>query len=286
MSWLISAALLMAYENSRCSQAQGEEYLAGTCSDGEPFAQLNVKPTQHPFWRNDKTTDTYRHSLFGLTCAVLTDDRGADVLTWCLADSRARIFQLPEAAQDSTAHVADSGESLRGLLAKYDPLTHSLKTAQGSLFSGLIESSPTLPRSGTMRNGECYQRETLAHRMSGRGCGFLQNECIPTPTVCGNYNRKGASKTSGDGLATYVKMHPTPCASNNRNRGGPNSPAIARRIEIGKQVSLSMTVDGPMNPTFPEWLMGWPIGWTESSPLATDRFQSAWLSHFLSYTGD
>jgi len=30
------------------------------------------------------------------------------------------------------------------------------------------------------------------------------NGFAPTPTVCGNYNRKGASKTSGDGLATAI----------------------------------------------------------------------------------
>jgi len=30
----------------------------------------------------------------------------------------------------------------------------------------------------------------------------------PTPTICGNYNRKGASKTSGDGLHTAVMQWP------------------------------------------------------------------------------
>jgi hypothetical protein len=33
---------------------------------------------------------------------------------------------------------------------------------------------------------------------------------IPTPTINGNYNRAGLSPTSGDGLATYAKMFPTP----------------------------------------------------------------------------
>ena len=35
----------------------------------------------------------------------------------------------------------------------------------------------------------------------------------PTPTVNGNHNRKGASPTSGDGLATAVNMFPTPVAA-------------------------------------------------------------------------
>ena len=33
---------------------------------------------------------------------------------------------------------------------------------------------------------------------------------FPTPSVCGNYNRKEASKTSGDGLATFVLRQDSP----------------------------------------------------------------------------
>jgi DNA (cytosine-5)-methyltransferase 1 len=37
-----------------------------------------------------------------------------------------------------------------------------------------------------------------------------------------------------------------------------------RRKLKGKQIGLSMTVDGPLNPTWVEWLMGFPMGWTET----------------------
>lgn len=36
---------------------------------------------------------------------------------------------------------------------------------------------------------------------------------------------------------------------------------------------------GHLNPTWVEWLMGWPIGWTDSKRLETDRFQQWWNSH-------
>ena len=36
---------------------------------------------------------------------------------------------------------------------------------------------------------------------------------------------------------------------------------------------------GHLNPTWVEWLMGWPIGWTDSKPLETDKFQQWWNSH-------
>lgn len=44
-----------------------------------------------------------------------------------------------------------------------------------------------------------------------------------------------------------------------------------------------VTVFGRPDPINQEWMMGWPLGWTDIQPLGTDRFQS-WLSaHSLPY---
>jgi hypothetical protein len=37
--------------------------------------------------------------------------------------------------------------------------------------------------------------------------------------------------------------------------------------------ALSMVAGGPLNPTWVEWLMGFPIGWTELPPSATPSFR-------------
>ena len=58
----------------------------------------------------------------------------------------------------------------------------------------------------------------------------------PTPSVCGNYNRAGASPTSGDGLETAVKVSawPTPSASSyGSNRGGGSGPSRSGEAESG-----------------------------------------------------
>lgn len=109
----------------------------------------------------------------------------------------------------------------------------------------------------------------------------------PTPSVCGNYNRKGASKTSGDGLATAVnKLWPTPCAnkiSGYRSEGyGKCLPqAVNEQIKEGKlwptprefmykdsvidrgKSNIGEVVGGPLNPDWVEILMGLPIGYTD-----------------------
>ena len=103
----------------------------------------------------------------------------------------------------------------------------------------------------------------------------------PTPTVCGNYNRPGASATSGMGLATAVKTWPTPCASASKG----SSPAALTRKD-GKDRSndrLDHAVmnlhNGQLNPEWTEWLMGWPIGHTGLRPLETDRFREFMRQH-------
>jgi hypothetical protein len=106
----------------------------------------------------------------------------------------------------------------------------------------------------------------------------------PTPTA---HNAKEAAypaeflrKTPTLAASVAMRKFPTPQASDNRNRGNADTPAIARRIEAGKQVTLTMTVTGgQLNPTWVEWLMGWPLGWTDLKPLAMDRFQSWQQQH-------
>lgn len=81
----------------------------------------------------------------------------------------------------------------------------------------------------------------------------------PTPTDKGNYNVKGLSPTSGDGLCTVMTRHlmavggPTP--------DGSSAPSTARR--------------GAPNPAFPFWLMGFPDEWTSGALAAMQSRQSS-----------
>jgi hypothetical protein len=204
-----------------------------------------------------------------------------------LAAFRARTSALPERGQGSPASDQGSGVNLLGSFARFDPATSSWKTYQLSLLGGLEPFSETWPRWGLMRDGVCSEQMKPPSRIiadrsrsstTAIDSGSWVSNRAPTPTVCGNYNRKGASPTSGDGLATWGQERlPTPTCHDSKamspselNR---NSPCLAAMVKWPKG---SEQPGGPLNPEWVEWLMGWPIGWTASGALGTGRFQQ-WL---------
>jgi DNA (cytosine-5)-methyltransferase 1 len=93
----------------------------------------------------------------------------------------------------------------------------------------------------------------------------------PTP-LASDWKPRGPNSKQ-QGLSEKVKW-PTPQASDCRDRGNMSNPAIQRRAEKGKQLNLSMVAhptSGQLNPTWVEWLMGWPLEWTDLKPLEMDK---------------
>lgn len=311
MSWSISNAMMKAYENSPCSQERAAASSAVTCSDGEPSALSNTTPMPDQYYWPDKTTEHSRLLRSGTTCELLTASHGEALLTWFRAAFPVKTSVAPEPELVSTASEADCGQRWQGSLAKYDPATHSLKTAQCSLIEDLTGCSVTLPQWGSMRSGACYLRPIPALPICESASGLWQTPVAddavsrvkgkinsrgepklsaqvkrwPTPTVCGNYNRPGISKTSGLGLASAVKMWPTPCASASK---GSSPAALVRKSGKSRERdrldhAVMASDGGQLNPEFVEWLMGWPIGLTALKPLETARFREWQQQHSPSY---
>lgn len=174
--------------------------------------------------------------------------------------SLVRTFPQPEKAQASTASEAASTERSCEQLTLFDLPGSSSKTPHSSAPEAGISSSQTWWRVDTPGAMDSLPRLKLALRTSAIGGGVLQG--VPTVTVNGNYNRKGASPTSGGGLATWVRKYPTPTARDWKS---------GSKGKKGNSRPLSEEVGGALNPQWVEWLQGWPIGHTESSVWATAK---------------
>jgi DNA (cytosine-5)-methyltransferase 1 len=106
---------------------------------------------------------------------------------------------------------------------------------------------------------------------------------LPTVTVHGNYNRKGASAHSGDGLATALNRIPirlaTPMSGMGHGLDGGSNSRKALKARLSEEDYKSL-LGGPLNPQWVEWFMGWPIGATDLQPLEMDKCHSAPQWHF------
>ena len=281
MTWVISNALMAAYESSLYSLAPAGESSVADCSDGEPSAPSSSSPTHAGFSSPDRMTALSSLIRFGMTFEPLTVDRGAGVLMWCLADFRVKTSAARATAKASPESSQDSGWRWPASFAKYSPDSSSWKIRQCSLLGGLESFLETWPRWGSMRNGECLERTTLAPPIIERESGSW----LPTPTASdtGGYNRGGSSGRVGPirpGLKMMARqnMWPTPTARDWKS-GAASQATTDRNARPLNEAVYQAEGGGQLNPTWVAWLMGWPLGHTDLKPLATGKSQQWLRSH-------
>lgn len=224
------------------------------------------------------------------------------------AVSPVRTSVAPAPARDSTAPVPAFGPNSPASLAKYDPETRSWKTAQCLLFEASTASLETFARWGTMQNGALYPRPmpsgltalreaiTRLSTTSANASGFTPRAPTPnlpnggragdtgrTAPICTS-DKEWAEMTFRAGKAKRGRSRPFTIRKADAERGGRgdlarlNTPTAQDAKNNGSpsqldRDSLNAQVGGSLNPEWVEWLQGWPIGWTDLKPLATDRFQ-------------
>ena len=286
MSWLFSRALV-------------EEYLGDTSLDGEQSVQSSGSPIPQAYCAPDKMTKFSRFSRFGMTYKPLTETRGEELLTLYLEDFHARTLAQQEKAQELKETNPQCGNTWQGSLARLDPNTSLWKTAQCSLLEDLELSLQTFPRWGLMRNGALYQLPTLVRTIKENEFGSEPNNetFFHTPNTTGldggsngrkalkkrlgwptpqARDHKGSSGRSNKNqeldLPTKVKLWPTPTA----NEDACGKPTGKMQKMLGNHPEVRQDpAGGTLNPTWVEWLMGWPLGWTDLKPLGTDKFHCA-----------
>lgn len=285
-------------ENLHCSQEPVEASWEDYCLDGAPSALLRLMPTAATSCSHDSETVASRASQSGMTSAHLTANRGAGTSMSSAADFHARTSVLRVKAQVSRARALDCGKKWPVSSVKFNPDTCWWKTHRCLFPEDLTSFSLTLPRWGMMRDGELSEQYMPAHPIVATESGSP----LPTPSAQSyGTNRGGAAGRKGKvrpGLETMARrgMWPTPQAySKGASASMPGltpldlavrpemrkhaDRAKARRqgVQLQSSTSGSAQTGGKLNPAWVEWLMGWPIGWTDLKPLATDKFQQ-WLN--------
>lgn len=240
-------------------QGQEEASWEGSSLDGAPSALLSLIHTQEPSCSQDKEMGFSTNSQSGMMCEPFKAETGEAEWMSCLAGSPAKTsLLLPAQERDSTGNAPDSGAKWPESFVKYDHDTSSWRTRQCSLFGGLEEFSGTWPRWGMMHAGECWGLATPGCLTTDSGSGLL-------PTIMHNEGEAflgGPLRSSETWRDTSRLSHRLigfwKCWTKRENNA-----------RTGLKVAC--------HPTFAEWMMGWPIGWTGSQELGTDKLRR-WLN--------
>jgi hypothetical protein len=170
-------------------------------------------------------------------------------------------------------------------------LTWKMKATKSSrLYFQLVPSTPRTEGTG-YGFWPTAQTQGLKICNSEGKTEFINLRLLPTPKAKEGVQTKGRKLTLKDGKYKNIShttgleygielsqlaqngLLPTPNASDNRDRGGPKDKCIQRRIKLGKQVGLTQTVDGQLNPLFVGEMMGYPTDWL-ISPFMTMKVKN------------
>lgn len=212
------------------------------------------------------------------TCEPLRHGGEDDLALISYAEaSRASLSASPGRA--SRRRIAGgSGQPSRTSFATYDPATRSWRTFQDCLDGDSVTYSETWPPSGMTRNGTAFRRSSSVPPIYATESGLW-----PTPRPCSGERSSGANRTE-----FYRKFWPTPNATDYKGPStrSPGKERPSSNDDLPTRVSRMLptptancwdglqshgvnVVTGQLNPTWVEWLMGYPAGWTDCEDSAT-----------------
>jgi len=178
-------------------------------------------------------------------------------LTLFAADTPANHSASPAFEKEKTTN-GTYGQCSPSAFAWFDHDSHCWKTLQGTFLSDLEMSNPIWPRSGMTLNGIAYQLPPSAPRTSAIAYSLSQGTrgpnsdgLWPTATTKDHTSRYAQG---GMPLGMATRLWPTPDASPHK---------YSLQGDSQQSRSLNGIHGGRLNPNWVEWLMGFPIGWTD-----------------------
>lgn len=233
------------------SQALVAEYSEVCSLDGVPCAPLKSTPMPQAYLSSDRMTAFSRLSRFGMTFEPLTESLGTELLTWYLRGFRASRSVMKE-SEISKPVNGTSGPKHAELFLKSELDTFCLKMCGGYVTTCPWSSVTCAELAIPSNDLPLPRREAPARYRSESAYGYL-----PACTA-----------RDGSGSGT----------DSSRRRGRGCRHGLNLRDWFRTFFNL---VYPPV--VIAEYMMGWPLGWTDLKPLGMVKFRQ-WLdSHGINY---
>ncbi len=234
----------MSYQSS---QEQVAGYWVPDCWAGEPFVQSSSSHSAEKCLSPDKKTETLNPSQSGTTPKHSTGNPGVDAWILSLRDSRALHGvkrDNKEAKQTTGIYGLIPSESF----ARLDQNGSCWKTSQVCLLAPTTTFhtfSETWPKQGSMFHGAVFRPKLVELPISESACGSS-----------GNARREEA-------LVLKRELWPTPSSRDYKSGKAGEEIFNGNSRPLSEVVGRIEGTDAYLNPDFVEWLMGWPLGWTD-----------------------
>ena len=232
-------------------------------STKEPDARAWEELAQSVWWRGKRSPSRlwqrrwnaapWLRRLSGLTCEPSMLTHGVASWIASLEDTRANPSPSPVRVSPTKTR-ATSGQMSLAFCESAPPPSGSLRTSAVICREEAARSSQSFKQWATELRRHCLQRRKSALLIAGSDSSSL----LPTPSACSyGSNKGGAAGRAGKerpSLETMARTQwATPTVKGNYNRAGASATSGD---------GLATQVGGQLNPTWVEWLMGLPLGWT------------------------
>ena len=231
------------------------------------------KPSPLQTWSRRWSRVNWIPHLFGRILKPSQHTSFETALTSSLEDIRAnRLARLEREAGSKTPVI--SGHTSDGTYNQLDLLSASSRTSKDTSRLDSTASSATWKKMVTTQRGDYSQRLKSVRHTSGSESSYLPT---PSATSYGN-NQGGAAGRTGkvrhslESMARH-NLWPTPRASEYKDCGPVGSKSHTHMDKRSYLCAKAKDPDQPsglLNPTWVEWLMGVPTGWTGLDSWGTE----------------
>jgi len=226
-------------------------HYANSC-DQLPTAKSTIMQEQFfcPEWPVNKFTLL----RFGMTSVLLKETHSKELLTSSMGDFRARISVYAEMEKAWEASKAVFiGKSI-GWQGKFFPNGYSWKTCHPLPTEEALRSLNRLPKSGMVADGVFYRLRDAERLKNGKD------------SICSQWRiLHAAGNISALEMQKLISKWPTPLKHDSTGSGIHSE---LKRDSPGLWFRVYQISGKKLNPPFVEWMMGYPIGWTELAPWA------------------
>ena len=183
-------------------------------------------------------------------------------LTSSAGDTRASHSVMP-GSDEARKMTVISGQKLKGSWLPSGPVGDCLRTLLDTSAWASTKCYLTWKQKVTQGSRLLFQLAPSMPRTDATEYGLL-----PTMTVSSGAQTKEnptPKQTGGTTLAGYARLWPTPTTRDHKGGRKPETLAASGRGETNS-LNDAVTVrdqHGSLNPTWVEWLMGYPSGWTD-----------------------